>query len=83
MFQNVFSLGYLFFSAFGPRTLMSATGPTASQIKLLQFQGIGWYNRDEVLIKILHKNVVIFKNTTYIINRRIFRVLFVQGILST
>ena len=34
-------------------------------------------------IKILHKNIVIFKNTTHIINRRIFRVLFVQGTFST
>ena len=34
-------------------------------------------------IKILHKNVVIFKNTTHIINRRIFRALFVQGTFFT
>ena len=30
----------------------------------LQFQRVGWYNRDE--IKITHKNVVIFKNITCI-----------------
>ena len=34
-------------------------------------------------IKILQENVVIFKNTTQIINRRIFRVLFIQGTFST
>ena len=51
-------------------------GPSAPQILLLQFQGIGWYDRDEVL---KFSTKMYFKNTTYIISRRIFRVLFVQG----
>ena len=67
----VIIVGYFFL---GPR-------PSAPQILSLQFQGIvltwrGWS------IKIIHKNVAIFKNTTYIINRRMFRVLFVQGTFS-
>ena len=41
------------------------------QILFLAVSKIGWYDRDEVW-KTIHKNVVIFKNTTYIINRRIF-----------
>ena len=43
---------------------------------------ISWYDQNEVF-KILHKNVVIFKNTIYIINIRDFPVLFVQGTFST
>ena len=34
-------------------------------------------------MKIIHKKLFIFKNTTYIINRRIFRALLVQGTFFT
>ena len=68
---ETFSKGYLFFSALGP---------SAPQILSLQFQGIDWYDWDEVL---KFSTKVYFKNTTYIINRRIFPILFVQGTFST
>ena len=38
-------IGYLFFSALGPRPL----GPSAPQFLSVQFQGLGWYNLDEIL----------------------------------
>ena len=60
-------LGFLFSSALGPLNIIF------SRSRLVW---PGWS------IEILHKNVVIFKNTTQIINRRIFRVLFVQGTFS-
>ena len=44
--QVWFKMDYLFFSVLGPRPHISAIGP---KILLLQFQGIGWYDRDEVL----------------------------------
>ena len=54
--------------------------PSAPKILSLLFQGIGWCDRDEIL---KFSTKVYFKNTTYIINRRIFWVLFVQGTFST
>ena len=56
--------------------------PSAPKILSLLFQGKGWCDRDEIL---KFSTKVYFKNTTYIINRRIFLglILFVQGTFST
>ena len=63
-----FHIGYLFFSVLNLRPHISTLGPRPfsppSKKWPLQFQRVGWYNRDE--IKITHKNVVIFKNITCI-----------------
>ena len=70
------------FAFLGPRLSAPYVCPRPSipQIYRYSFKNrlvwLGWS------IKILHKNVVIFKNTTYVINRKIFRVLFVQGTFS-
>ena len=53
-------------------------GPPVPKTLSLQFQGVGWYDWDEVLN--YPQNVLSSKNATYIINRTIFCVLFVQGI---
>ena len=65
---------YLFLSALGPRPL----GPLKFIVTFSRNRLVwpGWST------KILHKNVVIFNNTTHI-NRRTFHVLFVQGTFST
>ena len=95
LYQNVSLIkvnksGYLFFSALyvGLRPL----GSLAPKILSLQFQGIGWCDRDEVL-KLSAK--MYFKNTTFIINNihytiyniqytlLIFCIIFVQGTFST
>ena len=70
LFNFTLLSGYLF---------LSALGPSAPKILALQFQGIGWCDRDEVL---KFSTKMYFKNTTYIINRRIFCVLLVQGTFS-
>ena len=54
--------------------------PSAQKILSLQFQGIGWCDRNEVL---KFSTKMYFKNTTCIIDRRNFYVLFVQGTFST
>ena len=82
---KVYQNGYLFFLALGPRSHMSALGlqplgASTPQILSLQFQGIGWYDWDEVL---KFSTKMYLKNTTYIINRRIFPIFFVRGTFST
>ena len=68
-----FKISYRVFVFLGPqssapyiRSRPSALRPPPPPQKKwpLQFQRVGWYNRDE--IKITHKNVVIFKNITCI-----------------
>ena len=66
--QNNFSYsGYLFFLALGRRS------------HKVSRNSLVWPGRS---IKIIRKKLFIFKNTTYIINRRIFRALLVQGTFS-
>ena len=52
----------------------------ANFVVIISRSRLVWF---EWSIKIIHKHIVIFKNKTYILKRRIFSVLFVQGILST
>ena len=82
--DNPFYRGICFFSvlSLGPTCRTLAPRPLGPPNFIVAVSRIGWYDRDEVL-KFSTKNVVIFKNTTYIINRGIFRVLLVQGIFST
>ena len=68
----LFKVGFLFFSALGPRSPNFIV--TVSRNRWI------W---PEWSIKNLYKNVAIFKNTAHIINRRLFRVLFVRGTFST
>ena len=56
------------------------TWPSVSKILSLQFQGIRWCDRDEVL---KFSTEMYFKNTAYITIRRIFCVLLVQSTFST